>query len=146
MTFGRPSDLPFPWEAPGATPEDNLDMFATEAESAADVLAYAAACFAYADATIEALPGDAAGRVPWWPPDREPVTLWQILVHVALDEARHAGHADILREQIDGSAGRRGPGENLPDWDAAGWAAYRDRLARIADGLPCAGRAPRLGL
>jgi hypothetical protein len=33
--------------------------------------------------------------------------------------ARHAGHADILRELIDGSTGdhrRDGPGEAIPSW------------------------------
>jgi hypothetical protein len=29
-----------------------------------------------------------------------------ILVHLIEETARHAGHADILREQIDGSVGR----------------------------------------
>lgn len=132
VVFARPSTLPFPWDAPGADPSDNLDMFATESESMADVLAFAEACFAHADATIAALDLDAPGQVPWWPADRRRVTLGQILAHVALDEARHAGHADILRELIDGGAGRRGPGDNLPDWDETTWAAYVQRLERIA--------------
>ena len=134
--FARPSTLPFPWDAPGADPSDNLDMFATESESMADVLAFAEACFAHADATIAALDLDAPGQVPWWPADRRRVTLGQILAHVALDEARHAGHADILREQLDGVVGWRGPGSNLPEWEADRWARYRDRLTRIADGCP----------
>jgi uncharacterized damage-inducible protein DinB len=33
-------------------------------------------------------------------------TLRWILVHMVEETARHAGHADILREQIDGSVGR----------------------------------------
>ncbi|MFI5266198.1 MAG: DinB family protein [Chloroflexota bacterium] len=36
----------------------------------------------------------------------EPATLRWILVHIVEETARHAGHADILREQIDGSVGR----------------------------------------
>lgn len=36
----------------------------------------------------------------------EPATLRWILVHLVEETARHAGHADILREQIDGSVGR----------------------------------------
>jgi len=36
----------------------------------------------------------------------EPPTLRWILVHMVEETARHAGHADILREQIDGSTGR----------------------------------------
>jgi uncharacterized damage-inducible protein DinB len=132
-TFGRPSDLTFPWDGDDVSADDNLDMFATEDESLDGVLAYATACFAHADATIDALDLDAQGAVPWWPEARRAVTLGQILVHVALDEARHAGQADILREQIDGLVGFRNPGNNLPDWDRETWAAYVQRLQRIAD-------------
>lgn len=133
VVFGRPSEQPFPWDAPGASPGDNLDMFATEDESMAGVLAYAQACFAHADATIKALPLAAKGAVPWWPEGDRTVTLDQILVHVTLDEARHAGHADILRELLDGATGCHGRGNNLPDWDDAHWGAYVERLHRIAD-------------
>jgi uncharacterized damage-inducible protein DinB len=57
----------------------------------------------FADATIEELPLDARGRVPWWREDRNPVTLQRIIVHVIVDLARHVGQADILREEIDGA-------------------------------------------
>lgn len=168
--FDRPSTLPVPWDAPGADPDDNLDMFATESESMADVLGFIEACFAHADATIAALDLDAPGQVPWWPEGRRRVTLGQILAHVALDEARHAGHADILRELIDGQVGRRGPGDNLPEWDEAAWATYVQRLERfpatrslvpratpapcgrggiggqLAEGVPLAGRRRRTGI
>ena len=50
---------------------------------------------------------DTEGRVPWWPAEEPPVTLHQILVHVIAETYRHAGHADIVRETIDGAAGRR---------------------------------------
>ena len=132
-TFGRPSDLVLPWEIEGVDPDDNEDMFATETESMADVLAWSQACFDHADATIEALPLDAPGTVAWWPPERNRVTLGQIIIHMALDEARHAGHADILREQLDGRVGLRSEGNNLPEWDEERWAEYVGRLTRIAD-------------
>ncbi|PNL16809.1 DUF664 domain-containing protein [Micrococcus sp. FDAARGOS_333] len=74
------------------------------------------------------------GRVPWWPADKTTVTLAQVMSHVALDEARHAGHADILCEQIDGQVGLRGPGNNLPGWDAGRWEEYVQRIERIAAG------------
>src|SRR5262249_1018875 len=35
----------------------------------------------------------------------EPMTLRWVLVHMLQETARHAGHADILREQLDGSVG-----------------------------------------
>lgn len=132
-TFGRPSDLPLPWDAEGVGEQDNTDMFATETETMAQVIDWTQACFAHADATIEALPLDARGTVAWWATDRQEVTLGQIIIHMALDEARHAGHADILREQIDGRVGLRSEGNNLPEWDEGRWAEYVDRLARIAD-------------
>ena len=132
-TFDRPSGLPMPWEAPGASPEDNSDMFAAREESMADVLQFAEAAFAHADRTIAELDLHSRGRVPWWPEQRRDVTLGQIIAHVALDEARHAGHADILREQIDGVVGRAGPGDNLPEWDERRWAQYVAHLEQIAD-------------
>lgn len=46
---------------------------------------------------------DAPGRVRWW--GDAPVTLHHVLVHVTADTQRHAGHADIIRELIDGSVG-----------------------------------------
>ena len=36
----------------------------------------------------------------------EPLSLRWLLVHMLEETARHAGHADILREQIDGQTGR----------------------------------------
>ncbi|MFL0424447.1 DinB family protein [Micrococcus luteus] len=139
-TFGRPAEVQLPWAAAGQPEEDNVDMFAAEGESLEDVLAFARRSFAHADATIEALDADAPGRVAWWPDDKTEVTLAQIMAHVALDEARHAGHADILREQIDGQAGLRAPGNNLPPWDADRWAAHVDRLTAIAEGSGGPGR------
>jgi hypothetical protein len=92
---------------------------------------------AHADATIEALPLDAAGEVPWWPPARQRVSLHQILVHACGETARHAGHADILREFIDGVAGRRPGDRSMPERTAEQWAAYR---ARIEDAAQLAAR------
>jgi uncharacterized damage-inducible protein DinB len=37
---------------------------------------------------------------------REPMSLRWILVHMVEETARHAGHADILLEQLDGTTGR----------------------------------------
>lgn len=40
------------------------------------------------------------------PPDDEPVDLRWVLAHLLEETARHAGHADILCELIDGRTGR----------------------------------------
>ena len=49
------------------------------------------------------LPLDAVGHVPWWPPEYSEVTLHHILVHTIAEAHRHVGHADIVRELVDGS-------------------------------------------
>jgi hypothetical protein len=36
----------------------------------------------------------------------EPMSLRWVLVHLVEETSRHAGHADIIREQIDGAVGR----------------------------------------
>lgn len=108
-------------------------MWATADESVDDVRQLCARVFAHSDATIEALPIDATGRVPWWGPQGDGVTLGLILVHVISDVARHAGHADILREQTDGAAGLRTDNDNLPTDDEAWWSDYVERLRTVAD-------------
>lgn len=41
--------------------------------------------------------------VPWFPRDLEAWTLRWVLLHLITETARHAGHADIIRETIDGA-------------------------------------------
>jgi hypothetical protein len=126
--FDRPSNVPLPWFDEGAG--INADMWATAEESRADLIALYQQAAAHADATIQALSLESPGRVPWWPPDREQVTLQQIIVYVTAEIARHAGHADIIREFIDGAAGDNNG--NLPDQTAREWASYRSRLEEAA--------------
>jgi Protein of unknown function (DUF664) len=128
--FGRPFPEPLPWFEDNVEP--NADMFATADESSSDIIAFYRRVWAHADATIEALPLDALGRVPWWPEDRNPVTLHRILVHMAAETHRHAGHADIVRELIDGAAGVLPGRTNLAPGDDAWWETYRARLEDIA--------------
>jgi len=125
--FDRPSHIPLPWFDEGA--ELNADMWATAGESREDIVARYQQATQHADATIAALPLDAPGLVPWWPPERQQVTLQQIMVHVSVEVARHAGQADIIRELIDGAAGDDG---GLPDQTAEEWAAYRAQLEENA--------------
>ena len=84
----------------------------------------------HSDTTIDALPLDAVGHVPWWPADRNEVTLHRIMAHMIAETHRHAGHADIVRELIDGAAGASGetttwrratsPGGGVPEPAGAG--------------------------
>jgi len=129
-TFGRPSSEPLPWFADDA--EDNDDMWATADESREDIIGLYHRAWAHSDATIEALALDAIGHVPHWPAERSEVTLHRILVHMIAETHRHAGHADLVRELIDGSVGLRKDNDNMPPGDVAWWEQFRDRLERVA--------------
>jgi uncharacterized damage-inducible protein DinB len=129
-TFDRPLSEPPAWMAEDA--DDNADMWASADESRESVLALYQRVAAHSDATIDALELDAPGRVAWWHPDRSSVTLQQILVHMIAETHRHAGHADIVRELIDGEVGLRKDNDNLPPVDGDWWIAYRARLEQVA--------------
>lgn len=102
--FGEVFDRPFPGHLPAwDSTERGEDMWATEHETRTEILErYQAAC-EHADATIRALDIDAPGHVSWWP--RPDVKLFNVLVHMLSETQRHVGHADILREQLDGAVG-----------------------------------------
>ena len=125
--FDRPAGRELPWFADDA--EVNADMWATADETREQVVELHHFSAAHSDATIAALPLDAPGRVPWWGAADEHVTLHEILVHVCGEAARHAGHADIVRELLDGAIGRGPDDANIPALD---WPAYRQRLQDAA--------------
>jgi uncharacterized protein DUF664 len=129
-TFGRPFEGLLPGHGDDAEP--NADMWATAAETRDQLTALYRRVWEHSDATIAALPLDAVGRVPWWPPEHQQITLHRVLVHMIAETDRHAGHADLVRELIDGSAGVRAGNDNLPDGDAQWWKDYRDRLEQVA--------------
>jgi uncharacterized damage-inducible protein DinB len=129
-TFGRPYDEPMPWFDDGAEP--NADMWATAEESREQIISLYRRVWAHSDATIDGLELDAVGHVPWWSPDRNEVTLHRILVHVIAETHRHTGHADIVRELIDGAVGLREDNDNMAPGDQAWWESYRSRLESIA--------------
>lgn len=104
---------------------------ATEGETCDDITDLYRRVWSFADATIEEFPLDALGRVPWWREESNPVTLARIVLHVIVDLARHVGHADTLREGIDGGAGLRADGSNLPEQQD--WAAYLAMLTSPAE-------------
>jgi len=127
--FGRPAGIELPWFEDGAEPND--DMWATPDQSRAEIVDLYRRSWQLADDTITALPLDAPGRVPWWG-DQGAVTLHRILVHMLAETQRHAGHADIVREQIDGAVGVRPDVPNMAPGDEAWWSNYRDRVEQAA--------------
>lgn len=138
-TFGRPFDEPMPWWDDNAEP--NADMWATADESSEYVLGLYRRVTAHADATIDALDLEAVGLVPWW--SGGSATLHQILVHMIAETNRHAGHADIVRELIDGAAGLRKGNDNMAPGDEAWWQTYHARLERVASQFRLADGADR---
>jgi uncharacterized damage-inducible protein DinB len=127
--FGRPFPEEFPWFADDAEP--NADLWVPADETSRSIVDLYRRVWEHSDATVEALPLDAPGRVPWWG-ERGDVTLHQILVHITTETHRHAGHADIVRELIDGAVGLRASATNIPDVDEAWWTAYRERVEAAA--------------
>jgi uncharacterized damage-inducible protein DinB len=79
-------------------------MRVPRARTTAEVLDDYRAAIAASDAAIRAI-GDPeahlARRV-----DGKHMTMRWLIAHMTSETARHAGHADILREQIDGTTGR----------------------------------------
>jgi len=96
--FGRSSDALRARFSGDAGPA--AEFWATPGESTEDIVNAYRGAWAFSDATISELSLDAIGEVSWW--GDAPVTLHHILVHVTADTQRHAGHADIIREQLDG--------------------------------------------
>ena len=78
---------------------------------------------AHADGVIAALSLEAPGSVAHWPEGRRDTTLGVLLIRMVAETAQHAGHADIIRELIDGKGG--------PDQDAAGEATWQEYAAQV---------------
>jgi uncharacterized damage-inducible protein DinB len=129
--FGRHFTEPVPWFSQDAPP--NSDLWATAEESREYILDVyeRARARAHADATIETLDLDAPGEVEWWADHK--TTLHRVLVHVIAETHRHAGHADIVRELIDGSAGLQPGNDFLPPFDEAEWEKHRAQVAGAAE-------------
>jgi hypothetical protein len=103
-SFGRPAPDVLPWVADGSV-WDNGDMWATADESSAELLALYDRAVEASDATVATLDLDAPARVPHWPAERTDTTLAVLLVRMVAETAQHAGHAEIVRELIDGRTG-----------------------------------------
>jgi hypothetical protein len=122
--FDRPFPEPLPrWDDAAAR---GTDLWATEHETRTEIIDRYRRVWEHSDATINALDIDAPGHVPWWP--RPDVKLFNILVHVLTEANRHAGHADILREQLDGAIGTDAQNTALRERETAFW---EDRCAKI---------------
>lgn len=130
--LGQVFDRPFPEPLPrwDIEPERLADMWATEHESRSDVVDRYRRVWHHSDATVAALALDATGRVDWWE-DAE-VPLFNILVHLLAETSRHAGHADILREELDGAVGTDAEDMAEKSHDPDFWMERREEIEAAA--------------
>ncbi|WP_138760109.1 DinB family protein [Modestobacter altitudinis] len=129
--FGRPFPEPFPWIEDDAEPE--ADMWATADESREELVALYRRVWAHGDATVAALDLEATGLVPWWPEERRHPTLQRVLVHLIAETHRHAGHADVVRELVDGTVGDLAEFGSSTGDDPVRWGEHRARVQAAAE-------------
>jgi hypothetical protein len=136
--FGRPFPEPLPrWDDEAA---NDAAFWATERETRDEIIGLYRRVWEHTDATIDALPIDAPGYVPWWD---DHVKLFNIMVHMLSDTTRHAGHADILREQLDGTVGMTAKSAAWHGHDSAFWEERRAQIEQAARAAAPAGPSPQ---
>lgn len=129
-TFDRPTpDLAYldtfdPWK--------NEDMWARADEQREEIVDRYRRVGAHSDGVIAELPLDAVGTVPHWPAERAETTLHHLIIRMIGETHRHAGQADILREQLDGAIGYQADSDSLPSDDRAWWERYVERVESAA--------------
>ena len=122
---GREPGVDLPWDDEEAY-ADGVDMWARADEPREWLLDLYRHSWAVGDNAVRELGLDAPATVPWWPENRRSTTLGYLVVHLLAETAHHAGHADIIREQIDG----RGGSDHDEMGDDAWW---KDLVAEIQD-------------
>jgi hypothetical protein len=136
-SLGRPAPETMSWIADGSIWE-GADMWATPDESSEYIVGlYRRAC-AHADLVLAELDLNAPASVPHWPQDRRDTTLGFLLIRMVAETAQHAGHADIIRELIDG----RADADHDEDLDEASWRDYVARIQAAADSFTSAPARP----
>ena len=95
-------------ERPATANDDYADAFTMRSDEAlAEVLERSIAVGEETERVVRAIP-DLGQRVPvppgvpWYPQDLDAWSVRWVLMHLVSETARHAGHADIIREAIDG--------------------------------------------
>ncbi|WP_035850277.1 DinB family protein [Kitasatospora azatica] len=89
MVWSDKVDFQAAYDASGSTRSEAFAAWEAEVEHSRRV-----------EAALDSL--DTAGYQPRW---EEEVSLRMVMLHVLLDYGRHNGHADLLREGIDGEVG-----------------------------------------
>ena len=96
VTFGRNVE-PLPFDED----DEDADLRVGPDETTDDIMAFYARARAAADEVIDELDLDHTGTA--W--TGKTVSLRWVLLHMIEETARHAGHADLARELLDGTTG-----------------------------------------
>lgn len=124
---GRTPASPLPWVEDGSV-WDGADMWATPDQSRDYLLDLYRSAWVHSDDSIAELDLSAPAHVSWWKEGTRDTTLGHLLVRVVAETSQHAGHADIVRELIDGRGGS--------DADMLGeeeWRTYHAQVQAAAD-------------
>ena len=128
VCVGRPPAFTLPWEQDGSI-WHGADMWVRGDESHAFIVGLYEQVWKNSDASIDALPLDTPTFVHWWKEGTRHPSFGSLIIRVVTETAQHAGHAEILREQIDGQGGL--------DADSVGdntaWTEYVARIQQAAD-------------
>lgn len=103
--FGFVFDRPYSEAIPAVDQNfRNRDLMWVPADETREqvIEGYRRAC-RHADETIETLPNDAVGHVPWWGTNEVP--LFNVMAHMLGETRQHLGHMDLIREELDGRIG-----------------------------------------
>jgi hypothetical protein len=126
-SLGRPAPETMSWIEDGSIWQ-GADMWARPDESTEYLISlYRRAC-AHADLAIAGLDLESPASVAHWPQDRRDTTLGVLLIRMVAETAQHAGHADIIRELIDGKAGA----DHDESLDEASWRNYLAQIQAAA--------------
>ncbi|QGN57295.1 DinB family protein [Nostocoides sp. HKS02] len=126
-SVGRDAPV-LPWNEDGSV-WDSADMWATADQSREYIVDLYRQAWVVSDAALAELPLDEPAEVDWWSAEKRHTTFGHLVVRVVAETAQHAGHADILRETIDGQAGRDHDAQGDRQW----WVDYVARIQAAAD-------------
>jgi len=136
-----------------AAQQYGTDFVVTDEDTLQSLLADHAACATETEQAVAGItdlgqPVPVPQDAPWYPKDVEAWSVRWVLLHLIEEIARHAGHADIIREQVDGAtmyalmAGAEGWPET--PW-LKPWRPPVDSAAETSAPPPAAGPIPSAG-
>ena len=125
---GRPAPMTLPWNEDGSV-WDGADMWAKADETREYLTDLYRHVWQHSDESLEQLPLDAPASVPWWREGHRETTFGSLVVRVVAETAQHAGHADIIRETIDGKLGPNASASGDEQW----WSNYVKQVQEAAD-------------